>query len=98
MSKRFRMMYKGSVVVMWLDREERLSAKEEDLEGMVVTGVRASFSMVTRRPKREESLRSVLNWETSSWEADIPDCIVADVVLSRGFEGGLRGRRELCEL
>jgi hypothetical protein len=61
-------------------REETLEEKEVEGEGEVRSwrGVRRSLAMVMRRPKEEGSERKEENWETSSAEAEMPDCMVGD--------------------
>ena len=48
---------------------ERSSLNEEDLLGIVCEGTRDSFSMVTRRPRRDVSDWRFLNASMSSLEA-----------------------------
>lgn len=50
-------------------RLERSALKLEDVLGIVCEGTRASFSMVTRRPRREVSDWRDLNASMSSFDA-----------------------------
>lgn len=66
-------------------RRERSASKEEVEGERTVRGVRVSLSIVIRRPRCVVSETRDWNAVCSSWEAEIPDCILFSSSFLCGF-------------